>query len=80
MSYMRLKNLTIGYTLPASLTSIVNIDNLRVYASGENLFELDNVNVPLDPETDYTPTNTGSSFGRVYPFQRVISVGLEMQF
>jgi hypothetical protein len=80
MSYMRLKNLTVGYTLPASITSKVNITNLRVYLSGENLFEFENVNVPLDPETDYTATNAGSGFGRVYPFQRVVSAGIALKF
>ncbi len=80
MSYLRLKNLTIGYTLPTDLTSKVKIANLRVYVSGENLLEFENVNVPLDPETDYTSTNAGSGFGRVYPFQRVVSAGLEMEF
>ncbi|MCW9706476.1 SusC/RagA family TonB-linked outer membrane protein [Fodinibius salsisoli] len=80
MSYFRMKNITIGYTLPKSITSKVKIGSLRVYVSGENLFEFDNVNVPLDPETNYTDTGRAGSFGRVYPFQRVISAGLNMKF
>lgn len=82
MSYLRIKNITVGYTLPVAITSKVNISNLRVYVSGENLFEFENVNVPIDPETDYTNPglNDPNTFGRVYPFQRVVSVGLDVTF
>lgn len=79
LSYMRMKNVTIGYTIPASLTNRINVDRLRVYFSGENLFEIDNVNLPIDPETEYTPAglNDAASFGRVYPFQRTLSFGVQ---
>ena len=80
MSYTRLKNITFGYTIPTSLSQKIKIDRLRVYFSGENLFEVDNLNLPIDPETDYTPAglNDAASFGRVYPFQRSISFGVQV--
>lgn len=82
MSYLRIKNITLGYTLPSELTSRLNIRNLRVYVSAENLFEVDNMNIPVDPETQYTSSglNAPNSFGRVYPFQRTISGGINISF
>lgn len=51
MSYFRIKNITLGYTLPKNLTSKVYISKLRVYASLENFFTFDNLgNLPIDPE------------------------------
>ncbi|KEO75510.1 SusC/RagA family TonB-linked outer membrane protein [Anditalea andensis] len=79
LSYMRMKNITVGYTIPSSLTSRIKVDRLRVYFSGENLFEFDNVNLPIDPETEYTTAglNDPASFGRIYPFQRTLSFGVQ---
>src|SRR5690606_28157957 len=51
MSYVRLKNLTFGYTLPAAVVERAKLSKFRIFFSGENLFELDNLNVPIDPET-----------------------------
>lgn len=39
-SYLRLKNCTLGYTLPQDLTRKWNIERMRFYFSGENLFEI----------------------------------------
>ncbi|WP_026235660.1 SusC/RagA family TonB-linked outer membrane protein [Echinicola pacifica] len=80
MSYMRMKNITIGYSLPQSLISKWNIDKVRVYFSGENLFEFDNLQLPLDPEVDYTSSgaNDANTFGRVYPYSRNLSFGLQL--
>lgn len=82
MSYLRVKNVTIGYTLPTELTSKVNIKNMRIHVSAENIFEFDNMELPIDPETDYTAAglNDPNSFGRVYPFRRTISAGINMTF
>lgn len=88
MAYLRLKNLTIGYTLPESLTKKVSIEKVRIYFSGENLFELINkANGPFDPETGgMKPTSgtggsgshTNSVFGRVDPFYRTLSFGIQV--
>ena len=58
MSYLRLKSLTLGYTLPNDLTRKAYIQSLRVYVSGNNLFLLHkgSKNLPIDPEV-----NTGES-------------------
>lgn len=81
MSYLRVKNLTFGYSLPQKLISKAKIQNLRIFFSGENLFELiDNVDIPIDPETDYTSLglNDPNSFGRVYPYRRTYSLGVQL--
>ena len=71
-SYLRLKNLVVGYTLPASITKKWHIDRLRVYVSGENLWTRSRIHAPVDPETiDDT---------LVYPLQKIFSFGLNLNF
>ncbi|HLR90037.1 MAG TPA: TonB-dependent receptor [Balneolaceae bacterium] len=83
LSYLRLKNVTIGYTLPTSLLERLPITAFRIYVSGENLFEFDNLgDMPIDPEMDYTTPglNDTNSFGRVYPYRRTLSAGVSVSF
>lgn len=82
MAYLRLKNLTFGYTLPASVTEKAKIAKLRVFFSGENLLEFDHLDMPIDPETDYTANggNDPNTFGRTYPYRRTFSLGLQLNF
>ena len=82
-AYLRLKNLSFGYTLPKSWVSKVNISKLRVYFNGENLFEFDKLGgVPIDPEIDWTSTtaNDSRAFGRSYPYRRTVSFGFQLEF
>ncbi|MDR2119892.1 MAG: TonB-dependent receptor [Tannerella sp.] len=72
-SYLRLKNVTIGYTIPSQLLQKVKIRNLRVYFSGENLLTFHHIEVKgNDPE----------KFGGniYYPFQRTFSFGVNIGF
>lgn len=83
MAYTRLKNLTLGYSLPDKLISRINLKNVRIYISGENLWEITHLNgVPVDPETDYTTPglNDPNTFGRIYPYSRNYSFGLQATF
>lgn len=50
-SYLRLKTLQLGYTLPKRLLSAVGLTNVRFYYSAENLFTLDSMPLNVDPET-----------------------------
>ncbi len=83
MAYLRLKNLTFGYMLPEAWMQKVKFQSVRVYVSGENLFEFDKMTIPLDPEsTSYKVGVSGEtwSFGRSYPFNRTLSFGMQVQF
>lgn len=75
-AYCKLKNLTIGYTIPANLTKRLKIDRARIYASGENLFTWTGFDTDyIDPEETLTdPT------ARTYPMSRVYSIGLNISF
>ncbi len=83
-SYLRMKTLNFGYSLPQSLISKISVERLRVYFTGENLFEFDKLgDIPIDPEIDWVTgitANDGRSFGRSYPYRRTISFGLQLQF
>ena len=80
MSYLRMKNITLGYSLPENLAESLYLNKFRVYLSGENVFEFTDLHVPIDPEIDLTPAgrNDPNTFGRVYPFQRTYSIGLQV--
>lgn len=83
MSYLRLKNVTLGYTLPQELTKKAWIQKLRIYASANNpcLLHKGNGDLPLDPEV-----NAGQgalsygTWGRTYPITRSWSFGLQVTF
>jgi TonB-linked SusC/RagA family outer membrane protein len=82
MAYTRLKNLTLGYSLPESLIGKAHLQKARIYISGENLMEFTKLNVPVDPETDYTTPglNDPNTFGRIYPYSRNYSFGIQVTF
>ena len=63
--YFRLKNLTLGYTLPKTLTQKISINRLRVYVSASDLFSIDNFPKGWDPEMGVSeyPITTSVLFG-----------------
>lgn len=80
--YLRLKNLTVGYTLPAKLTGKVGLEKVRFYFSGENLLcwsPLYRHCQYLDPEafSHDSSENYGRSF---YPWQKTLMFGVDIQF
>lgn len=80
-SFLRLKNVTLGYTLPAKWTRKFYVSKLRVYASGQNLFCLDNYS-GYDPEVSTAASNPmtpGLDWG-AYPKSRIFTIGAEIQF
>ena len=83
-SYMRLKTLDIGYTLPKNLTKKVKLENVRIYTSMENLFTLTKYSgytPDLGESTvagvDYNVFSRGIDQGR-YPLPRTISFGIQV--
>jgi len=72
-SYLRLKNLVFGYTIPAKITRKAGIDRLRVYFSGDNLFTITKFK-GLDPE------RAGSGDLVQYPQNKIYSFGVNVTF
>lgn len=75
-SYLRLQNLMIGYTLPASITKKASLERLRIYFSAENLFESDHIKTQMDAST----LTAGENSECIYPMQRTFSFGLNLNF
>jgi TonB-linked SusC/RagA family outer membrane protein len=73
-SYLRLKNLQLGYTLPKKILNSISIDNLRVYFSANNLFTFSKMIDGYDPEQ--SPTNAQTSV----PLLRTFSFGFNLNF
>ncbi|HHV84421.1 MAG TPA: TonB-dependent receptor [Petrimonas sp.] len=73
--YIRLKNLILGYSLPASITRKMNLEKFRIYVSGENLGYYTPMHTKyIDPEQlDGDETN-----GRTYPMSKVVSFGFDI--
>ncbi|MCD7935467.1 MAG: TonB-dependent receptor, partial [Tannerellaceae bacterium] len=77
-SYMRVKNVVLGYTIPRNIVKKALISNLRVYVSAENLFTFTKYD-GFDPEISSGGTSIGIDRG-VYPQARTFSVGLNVSF
>lgn len=71
--YIRLKSLVVGYTLPKVWTSKAGINKLRVYFSGDDLWEWTKVKDGYDPEYGEASNNT-------FPFSRQITFGVDLTF
>lgn len=74
-SYIRLKNLQLGYTFPKKWMDKIGVQNLRLYVSGENLLTFTKMVDLFDPETIGE-----NETGNVYPLQRTYSFGLSITF
>lgn len=77
-SYLRLKNIQLGYTLPTDLTKKVFISKFRVFVAAENLLTFTKYH-GFDPEISSGGTSLGIDYG-VYPQARVYTVGLNVAF
>ena len=80
-SFVKLKTLTIGYTLPADLLRQISVSKVRVYVSSQNLFTVTGYK-GLDPEIGQQGSNatqTGIDAG-TYPSSRYFTVGLNVTF
>lgn len=92
LAYLRLKNLTVGYTLPVDITRKALIQKARIYFSADNLALLYNgmKNIPLDPEMNVGTSGTvltqagifagNGYYGRTTPISRTFSFGIQVTF
>ncbi len=76
MAYFRLKNVTIGYTLPADIVKKAGLEKVRFYTSGENLVTWADKRLPVDPEINETEV----FWGRAYPYTKTWSFGVDLSF
>lgn len=72
VTYMKLRNLEFGYTIPKSILQKMLIESLRIYVSGTNLLTFSNLE-GTDPES-----TEGNGLG--YPTTRIINIGLNLKF
>jgi TonB-linked SusC/RagA family outer membrane protein len=73
-SYLRLKNLTLGYSLPEKVARKAGLKGLRVYVEGTNLFTITSYS-GFDPEVGVSSIDWGT-----YPVTRTVSLGLDLKF
>lgn len=74
-SYLRLKNIVLGYTLPESLVSKYSIEKLRIFVSGQNLWTNSNLD-DLDPER----SQLSNHFGGTLPQNKTFTAGINLTF
>lgn len=77
VSYLRLKQLSLSYSLPETWTKRLRMKDVRIYFAGENLLLLTNYS-GLDPEI--VDPATGKDTGRMYPLNRKLTLGLNLKF
>jgi TonB-linked SusC/RagA family outer membrane protein len=87
MSYLRAKNITLGYSIPKNILNKVSINSLRVYVSLENFFTWDKLNgLPIDPEevsgvSIFNSSNyNGGRTGVGIPTFKSASLGVQLNF
>lgn len=75
-SYLRLKNVQLGYTLPKTLSRKIGLENIHIYVSGQNLLSFNSFYKGWDPENEIG-TGDAPSY---YPINRIYSFGLNLKF
>ena len=81
-SFVRMRNIQLGYTLPASVTKYAGLSRVRVYASCDNLFTLTKY-TGCDPEVTGGNSGFGTAYGidrGVYPQARTLTFGVNVTF
>lgn len=68
MAYLRLQNVDLGYTIPASLTSRIKLSSVRVFANAFNVYSFDKLNYS-DPE----------GYNSIFPLRRTFNIGLNVK-
>eukprot|EP01133_Synstelium_polycarpum_P016572 gene16572-19690_t len=74
-AYLRIKNVSVGYTLPRKMTERFKVSRLRIFVTADNLYEFSSIKKYIDPEA----VNQGPS-AWAYPYQRKYAIGLNLDF
>lgn len=77
-NYFRLKNLSVGYTIPSSLTNKVKISKLKIYYTGTNLLTISKY-PGVDPEIGSSSSSLGVDVG-IYPTSKIHTFGVMVNF
>lgn len=79
-SFVRLRNLSIGYTFPKNMLSKVPFNDIRIYLTGQNLFTITNYS-GYNPESNVSsdPVTPGIDWG-AYPLSRIYTMGINVKF
>ena len=86
MAYLRIKNITLGYSVPERYLSKVRVSKARVYLSLENFFTFDHLRgLPIDPEaiSGYSMFSSNYNMGRTgtgTPVFKSVSFGVQLSF
>lgn len=87
ISYLRVKNITVGYTFPKSLVNRIEMESIRIYVSGENLFTFSKLTDYIDPEAASNSFNFNSpssaktrTTAQGQPFSKIYSFGVQLNF
>ncbi len=75
-SYLRLKNIQLGYTLPQKWTKTIGIERFRIFGTAENLLTFTKMTKLLDPEV----AGYGQKGGMVYPLSKTFAFGINVNF
>ncbi|NML39748.1 TonB-dependent receptor [Chitinophaga sp. G-6-1-13] len=78
-SYLRLKTVELGYSLPKPMLLRVGIEQVRFYFSAQNLLTFSNLKF-IDPEMPTNDATNAAGNGKYYPQQRVLTLGMNLQF
>ena len=73
-AYLRVRNISLGYTIPAKVFEKTGVNGLRVYAAAQNLFTFDRLPEGIDP---LVPNGAN---GNIFPITRLISLGIDVKF
>ena len=73
-AYLRIKNVTLGYTIPNAITKRFKVSRLRVFVTGENLYEFSSIKKYIDPEA------VADGWGWAHPYQRKYAFGINLDF
>ncbi|SUJ21113.1 TonB-linked outer membrane protein, SusC/RagA family [Sphingobacterium spiritivorum] len=74
-AYLRLKNVTLNYSLPTSFLKKIHVNKLNLFVTGENLFTYTKLSKIFDPEV-----TAWYNWGEVYPLSKVYSMGVNINF
>ena len=77
-AYIRMKNIQLGYSLPEAWIKNAGMSSVRFYVSADNLLTFTSLSDIFDPEATGSLAGTGP--GKLYPLQKVISLGVNVNF